>query len=197
MGRMNAQEFLADLERENEAFWASQPEDARTYWPSRLDGDGAAAALSTRWYNEIRAAEVAGKALERIHDLRLKYMLARQVGDEAKHARLIGDRIAQLGGHVTAFDPTPEQVAFWDAIESFIEPVALFAGLQLTVESQSNRRNAQALERFDAETAALFRDQINADERFHEAIGRLGVRTYATTAEAQAMARAAARLVRE
>ncbi|MCL6561236.1 MAG: ferritin-like domain-containing protein, partial [Firmicutes bacterium] len=126
-----------------------------------------------------------------------KYMLARQVADEAKHARVLAARIAELGGDVRTFQPTPEQLAFWEAIESLHEPEALFAGLQLTVESQSNRRNQQALERFDAATAEIFRCYINRDELFHEAIGRLGVRTYATTPEAQARARAACRLVRE
>jgi 1,2-phenylacetyl-CoA epoxidase catalytic subunit len=194
---MDAREFLEDIERENAAFWAGQGERARSYWPERMDERAALAALQTRWYNEVRAAEVVGKFLERVPDLELKYMLARQVGDEAKHARLIGARIRELGGDVAQFVPSPEQLAFWAAIAAFETPEEMLAGLQFTVESQSNLRNEQALERFDARTAALFRDHINRDERFHEAIGRRGVERFATTPEAQARARAACRLVRE
>src|SRR5512133_1830991 len=55
--------------------------------------------------NEIEASEEAAMCLVSERDPELKLGLARQCGDEAKHYRLIADRLAELGHDPAAYDP--------------------------------------------------------------------------------------------
>jgi hypothetical protein len=55
--------------------------------------------------NEIEATEIAARWLVTTEELPVKLALARQVGDEARHYRLIADRLKALGFAATSFDP--------------------------------------------------------------------------------------------
>src|SRR5262249_22125094 len=55
--------------------------------------------------NEIEATETAARWLATTPELDVKLALARQVGDEAKHYRLVADRLQELGFDVGPFDP--------------------------------------------------------------------------------------------
>ena len=192
----NVHDFIKDLCAENDAFFDSLPDEKTTYWPEVMDDKIAVEALLPRWYNELRGVEVIGKFIERVPDLSLKVLVGRQVGDEAKHARLCRRRIEQLGGSVLDYHPSPEQVRFGDILDGFAYPEEFFAAQQLTIETQSIKRNEKALERFDPETASMFRRNINPDERFHARLGHVGLRVFARTSAAQMRAQNAARLIR-
>jgi len=194
---LHVDEFIQTLHQENEAFFANLPDTKTVYWPKRLDGLAAAEALKPRWFNELRGVEVIGAFIVRVPDLSLKVLVGRQVGDEAKHARLCRQRIEQLGSSVLDYVPTPAQLQFGDLLDAFLFPEEFFAAQQFTVETQSLKRNELALERFDPETAAMFKKHINPDEHFHVRLGRMGLRVFARTQAAQDRARRAAEAVRQ
>lgn len=83
---VEVEEFINQLNEENEAYFANLPETDTVYWADRMDGLVAAEALKPRWYNEIRGVEIIGRFIGRVPDLSLKALVGRQVGDEAKHA---------------------------------------------------------------------------------------------------------------
>lgn len=193
----DVEEFIAELTEENEAFFSGFSETATQYWSGTLEGRAAAEALKPRWFNELRGVEVIGRFIERVPDISLKVLVGRQVGDEAKHARLCRRRIEQLGSSVLDYQPSPEQLAFGDLLDSFAYPEEFFAAQQFTIETQSLKRNEAALHCFDPVTARMFEAEINPDERFHVKLGRLGLKVFARTTPAQDRARVAARAVRE
>lgn len=195
---MDVAEFIASLEAENDEFYAQLPEDERVYWTKPLTGQEAAEALKPRWFNEwCIGVEVIGDFVRKVPDIRLKTLLGRQIGDEAKHARLVQQRIEALGGSVADYEPPPAQIAFADLLSSFEYPEEFFAAEQLTIETQSVRRNELALTRFDPETVRMFEEEINEDERFHVQIGRIGLRAFARDPLSQQRAREATVRVRE
>lgn len=189
-------EFIHELERENELFFSDLGDKDTTYWPSRMDRLAAAEALKPRWFNELRGVEVIGRFIQRVPDLSLKVLVGRQVGDEAKHARVCRLRIEALGASVLDFEPTPAQLEFGDVLDAMAYPEEFFSAQQFTVETQSIKRNEKALARLDEETAEMFEKHINKDEVFHSKLGRMGLRVFARTEVAQERARKAAELIR-
>jgi len=123
--------------------------------------------------------------------------LARQVGDEAKHYRMIADRLRALGFDPSSFDPLAKGYGplfqYLDTLKTTVERVA--AG-QFTREAIAVVKNRQFIEFCDRAgdrvTATLYRDVIEPDERYHHELGRRLLLRLATTPEAQAAARAAA-----
>lgn len=195
---LSSVEFVERLETENREFFTSISERERTYWTEPLRGKAAADALLTRWFNEwYIGVEVIGRFVGRVPSIHMKQLLGRQIGDEAKHAQIIERRIHQLGGSVKDFKPSSEQVAFADLLDSLEYPEEFFAAEQVTVETESVIRNEKAVERFDAQTAKMFEEEINPDERYHVKIGYMGLKLYATTTAAQERALKAAKLARE
>lgn len=194
---LDAEDFIHELEEENEAFFKSLPDTDTTYWFSKMDGLAAAEALKPRWYNEIRGVDIIGRFIGRVPDFSLKALVGRQVGDEAKHARHCRRRIEALGSSVLDYQPSKEQLRFGDLLDSYAYPEEFFAAQQLTIETQSIKRNEKALARFDPETATMFEKHINPDERFHARLGFLGLQVFARTTAAQERARHAAREIRE
>src|SRR5439155_19830911 len=55
--------------------------------------------------NELEATEIAARWLVTTAELDVKLALARQVGDEAKHYRLVAERLTEMGFDSRAFDP--------------------------------------------------------------------------------------------
>ena len=194
---MDVDKFIEELDCENESFFAALPDGATHYWHSRMSAQDAIHALQVRWFNELRGIDIIGRFIGRVPDLTLKVLVGRQVGDEAKHAKVCRRRIEDLGGNVHDYRPTAEQLEFGDYLDTLVYPEEFFAAQQFTVETQSLKRNERALECFDDVTATMFREDINPDERFHVALGHLGLKTFARTATAQQRAKNAARRVRD
>lgn len=150
--------------------------------------------------NELEATECAAAWLPTTPEIDVKLALARQAGDEAKHYRLIQARLGELGIDTTAHDPFAQGrsplLGWLLTLESSVARVA--AG-QFTREALAVVRNAEFI-RFchakgDADTARLYEETIQPDERHHHELGRKLLLALATTEESQAAARIAAQTV--
>jgi len=145
--------------------------------------------------NELEATECAAMWIPTTREVDVKLALARQAGDEAKHFRLIEQRLAELGVDASGFEPGPRSalLQYLATLESTVERVA--AG-QFAREALAVVRNEEfvrfCVSRGDEGTAALYRDVIQPDERHHHALGRSLLARLAGTAEKRQLARAAA-----
>jgi len=194
---MTAEEFIRQLAGENQRrLGLLAPAD--TLKPE-VEGDlNVLNLLKVALRNEIEATEIAARWLVTTDDVDVKLALARQVGDEAKHYRMIADRLRGLGFDTRSFDPLAKGYGplfqYLDTLKSTVERVA--AG-QFTREAIAVVKNRQFIEfcehAGDRETAAMYRDVIEPDERYHHELGRTLLLRLATTQEAQAAATAAAR----
>ena len=186
--------FLAELDSQNhEAL-------ARIGTASAADEPSAdlsvARLLMLALKNELEATECAAAWIPTTPEVDVKLALARQAGDEAKHYRLIQKRLADLGIDTTALDPLAggksPLLAYLLTVEG---TVARVASGQFTREALAVVRNDEFV-RFcraqgDTETAELYENVIQPDERHHHALGRALLLKLATTKVAQEAARAA------
>src|SRR5262249_36061838 len=148
--------------------------------------------------NELEATEVAAIWLSDTQELDVKLALARQVGDESKHYNLISRRLAELGVDVDAVDP--RQGGYSPLFEYLISlkttPERVAAG-QFTREGIALIRNQLFIDFCesvgDSETASLYRDVIQPDERHHHELGRRLLLLHAATPEQRREASEAAR----
>ena len=194
---MTAEEFVARLDAENQRLlWLLAPDE--TLRPE-VEGDlNVLNLLKVALKNEIEATEIAARWLVTTDDVAVKLAFARQVGDEAKHYRMIADRLRALGFDPAGFDPLAKGYGplftYLTTLESTVERVA--AG-QFTREAVAVVKNRQFIEfcehAGDRETVTMYRDVIEPDERYHHELGRSLLLRLATTPEAQAAAAAAAR----
>lgn len=156
-----------------------------------------AALLKLALKNEIEAAEIAARWMADTPELEVKLALARQAGDEAKHYRLIEERLAALGVPPGSVDPLADGYSpLYQYLARLPTTVERVAAGQFTREAIALVRNAAFADfcaaRGDTETARLYREVIQPDEGHHHALGRTLLLRYATTPERQAAARRAA-----
>src|SRR5688572_28898169 len=194
---MTAEEFVAQLDAENRTLLERLAPDA-TLAPE-VDGDLTVPnLLKVALKNEIEATEIAARWLVTTDDVEVKMAFARQAGDEAKHYRMIAERLRELGVDLDGFNPLAKGYGplftYLDTLTSTVERVA--AG-QFTREAIAVVKNRQFIEFCDRPgdrvTAILYRDVIEPDERYHHELGRSLLLRLATTDEAQATAARAAR----
>ena len=194
---MTAEEFVTRLDAENQRLLSRlAPDD--TLRPEVEGALNVLNLLKVALKNEIEATEIAGRWLVTTDDIPVKLAFARQVGDEAKHYRMIAERLRALGFDSNAFDPLAKGYgplfSYLTTLETTVERVA--AG-QFTREAIAVVKNRQFIEfcehAGDRETATLYRDVIEPDERYHHELGRTLLLRLATTPETQAAATAAAR----
>jgi DNA-binding ferritin-like protein len=194
---VTAEEFVKTLGAENEALLARLAPDA-TLKPEVEGALNVPNLLKVALKNEVEATEIAARWLVAESDVDVKLAFARQVGDEAKHYRLIADRLRALGFDPDGVDPLAKGFGplfmYLDSLTTTVERVA--AG-QFTREAIAVVKNRQFIEfcdrAGDAETAKLYRDIIEPDERYHHELGRRLLLRLATTPTAQDAARRAAR----
>ena len=194
---MTAEEFVAGLDAENQMLLRALAPDA-TLKPE-IDGPlNVPNLLKVALKNEIEATEIAARWLVTSDDVAVKLALARQVGDEAKHYRLIADRLRQLGVDAGALDPLAGGYGplfkYLDTLTTTVERIAAGQFTREAIAVVKNRQFIEFCDRVgDATTAALYRDTIEPDERYHHELGRHLLLRLATTPESQAAATAAAR----
>ena len=194
---MTAEEFVARLDADNQRLLRQlAPDD--TLRPE-VEGDLTVLnLLKVALRNEIEATEIAARWLVTTDDIPVKLAFARQVGDEAKHYRMIAERLRALGFDPGGFDPLAKGYGplftYLTTLETTVERVA--AG-QFTREAIAVVKNRQFIEfcehAGDGETAAMYRDVIEPDERYHHELGRSLLLRLAVTPEGQAVASVAAR----
>src|SRR5262249_24019003 len=101
---MDAEAFVRDLDARNQELLRRLAPES-TLKPE-VEGDLTVLnLLKVALKNEIEATETAARWLATTTELDVKLALARQVGDEAKHYRLVADRLQELGFDVGPFDP--------------------------------------------------------------------------------------------
>ena len=189
--------FVAELDAANRAV-LDRMRAADSERACRAKPPAVAAMLRAALRNELEATEIAARWLPSTPLLDAKLALARQVGDEAKHFRLIAERLRALGQDPDQPDPL---AAGWSPLfrylDTLTDPVARIAAAHFTREGIACVKNAQFAEacelQGDHATAALYRDVITPDETHHHDAGRRLLLKYAATPEAQGAARAAAR----
>lgn len=193
---MDAEAFVRELDARNREL-LRRLEPAETLKPE-VEGElNIINLLKVALKNEIEASEIAARWMVTTDEVDVKLALACQVGDEAKHYRMIADRLGELGFDARAFDPVAKGYGplfrYLDTLKTTVERVA--AG-QFTREAIAVVKNRQFIEFCEAagdpETARLYRETIEPDERHHHELGRRLLLRYATTPEAQEAARRAA-----
>ena len=194
---MTAEEFVAQLDTENRTLLERLAPDA-TLAPE-VDGDLTVVnLLKVALKNEVEATEIAARWLVTTDDVDVKLAFARQVGDESRHYRLIGDRLRVLGVNPDAIDPLAKG---WGPLFKYLDTltttVSRVAAGQFTREAIAVVKNRQFIEfcdrAGDKDTATLYRDVIEPDERYHHELGRSLLLRLATSDDAQASAARAAR----
>ena len=193
---MTAAEFVARLDADTQVALRGLEPDA-TLKPEVQGPLNVPNLLKVALRNEIEATEIAARWLVATDDVRVKMAFARQAGDEAKHFRMIADRLRQLGVDPDALDPLAggfgPLFTYLDSLGTTVERVAAGQFTREAIAVVKKRPFIDFCERVgDADTAALYRDVIEPDERYHHELGRALLLRLATTEEAQARAARAA-----
>jgi len=192
---MDSEAFVRELDARNQELLRGLVPEAAL--KPEVEGDLTVAnLLKVALKNEIEASESAARWMVTTPELDVKLALARQVGDEAKHYRLVAERLGDLGFDARGFDPLAKGYGplfqYLDTLKTTVERVA--AG-QFTREAIAIVKNRQFIEFCEAArdevTARLYREIIEPDERHHHDLGRRLLLRYATTPEAQEAARRA------
>ena len=156
-----------------------------------------AALLKLALKNELEASEIAALWMASETDVDVKLALARQCGDEAKHYRLIEDRLAALGVSLAGWSPLQDGYSpMFQYLKGLEGTVARVAAGQFAREALAGARNevfAGFCERSgDAGTARLYREIIQPDEGHHHRLGRSLLERLVRTDQDRETARAAA-----
>jgi uncharacterized ferritin-like protein (DUF455 family) len=130
-------------------------------------------------------------------ELDVKLALARQTGDEARHYRLIAERLKALGVDSDKIDPRESGYSpLFEYLRALQSTTARVAAGQFTREGIALVRNQCFIDfcetAGDVETASLYREIIQPDEQHHHELGRRLLEIYATTENEQQVARQAA-----
>jgi uncharacterized ferritin-like protein (DUF455 family) len=194
---MTPDAFVKELDAQNqELLRRLQPDDTLR---AEVEGDlNVLNLLKIALKNEIEATEIAARWLVATDELEVKLALARQVGDEAKHYRLVADRLREMGFDARTFDPLAKGYGplfqYLDTLQTTVERVAAGQFTREAIAVVKNRQFIEFCERAgDRETARLYRDVIEPDEHYHHELGRTLLLRLATTAGTQETARQAAR----
>lgn len=154
--------------------------------------------LYTRLYNEIMAVDLPRRQLEGCDDPQVFIHLLKQIEDEAKHARMLAQRIWQLDGNPEeTFERADESVKEYWAEYDDKDPIEIGAMMQCGSERMASFRVAKEIEYYDDETAAIYDDVIDPEEQFHAKIGVAMLRRLCTDYETQAKALRSSRDIRE
>ena len=110
---MTAEELVEELDARNQAVLERLAPDA-TLAPE-VSGDlNIPNLLKVALKNEIEATEIAARWLVTTDDVEVKMAFARQAGDEAKHYRMIAERLRELGVDARRLQPACQ--GLWPAL---------------------------------------------------------------------------------
>jgi 1,2-phenylacetyl-CoA epoxidase catalytic subunit len=195
---LSTETFVAELDAQNRA---ALERIARASCAPAPDADlTVAKLLRLALKNELEATECAAAWIGDTPEVTVKLALARQAGDEAKHYRLIQQRLAELGVDTTNFDPMASgRSPLLQWLLGLSGTAARVAAGQFTREALALVRNAAFIdfcrERGDAATARLYEEIIQPDETHHHELGRRLLHSLAITEASQAAAREASQRV--
>ncbi|MFB6097202.1 MAG: hypothetical protein ABEJ74_07425 [Haloferacaceae archaeon] len=189
-------EFAERLVAEVDAFIYDNGLDESRF-DEKLDEEQVREGLYTRIYNEIAAVDLPRRQLTEVDDSQVFVHLLKQMEDEAKHGRLLAQRIWNLGGNPEeTFERTHESTKeYWSQYDgrSAIEIAAM---MQCGSERMASYRVGKEKEYYDDETARIYDDVIDPEEQFHAKIGVAMFRRLCTDRESQVTALRSSRDIR-
>ena len=162
---------------------------AAARFDTELTEDQMRAGLYTRIYNEITAIDLSRRMLDqldRTDNPQAFVHLLKQAEDEAKHARMLSQRLWNLGGEPQRYrelaaESTKEVWAIFDGLD-VIETAAV---LQCGSERMAQYRHEKELAFYDEETAEIYEKVISPEEKFHAKIGESLIRILCTDEDSQ------------
>src|SRR5438552_11387095 len=97
--------------------------------------------------NELEASEIAAVWIPTTPEIDVKLALARQVGDEAKHYRLIEEHLQKMGVDLNDFNPGADGYGpMFQLLSGFKTTVERIGAAQFTRESLALKKNEQFIE---------------------------------------------------
>lgn len=180
-----ADEFAVRLTEDVDRFMATRGLDESRF-EEKLTPEQMRNGLYTRIHAELVTGDIARRMAEQVDDADLFIQLIKQEEDEAKHARLLGQRLRDLGGNPAECferaDDLSEQ--FWAEFDGLglIETTAM---LQAGAERMARFRHPNEQSFYDDETASVYEDVITPDEMFHAQVGVNLLRACCTDLETQ------------
>ena len=194
---VNPREFSDRLTAEIDAFIAENDLGDPRFEEQRTR-DEMREGLYTRVYNEIMAADVPRDMLNEANQFdnpQIFIHLLKQIEDEAKHARMLAQRLWNLDGDPSQCFDRAQPSPFWEEFEE-LNIVEQAATLQGAGERMAKARHPNELKFYDEETAGIYEDVIVPEEQFHTKIGENLLRQ-CTDRESQLEALQRAREVQE
>ncbi len=192
---MDAATFVAELSSENDSI-LNRLAPAQALTTEACGNLSPRNLLRVALKNELEASELAALWMPTARGADLKLALARQAGDEARHYRLIADRLRGLGDTLEGFDPLAQGYSpLFQYLSTLATDVERVAAGQFTREAIALVKNVQFIELCeqagDAATSMLYRGVIQPDEQYHHQLGRHFLARLAVDDESQRLARAA------
>lgn len=162
-------------------------DDAR--FETQLNEDQMREGLYTRIYNEIVAIDLSRQMLDDLDasdDPQVFIHLLKQIEDEAKHARMLSQRLWNLGGDPTkVFERANESTReFWEMFDG-LDVIEMAVMLQCGAERMAQHRHEKELHFYDDETSEIYKSVISPEEKFHAKIGMNLIRKLCTDRETQ------------
>jgi hypothetical protein len=188
-GKAFAQEMVDQVQRFCDEQRAHLP--AYSYVPCSTDAQRLKV-MQSRFFNEIRAAEVLGTWLKGTPEREVKAALAEAIHEEFEHAALLEAAMRAHGVDPYAYQPLPGQVAMFNAFESLPQTVERMAAFPLAGEGVASFMMAQALAAPDVpEWIKEPYRKIIEDESEHGNFPAAVIARYADTQEKQDLVRRA------
>src|SRR2546428_9376672 len=97
--------------------------------------------------NELEASEIAAVWIPSTPEVEVKLALARQVGDEAKHYKLIEEHLVSMGADLGGFNPSADGYGpMFQLLAGFKTTVERIGAAQVTRQSVALEKNDQVIE---------------------------------------------------
>jgi len=192
---MDGGAFVAELEQGlQQVLRRLTPEDTLR---AEVDGEPTIEKLlKVALRSELEATEIAARWMATTPEVEVKLAFARQIADEAKHYRLIEERLRTLGVNLAGFNPLAkgygELYLYLASLSDMVERIAAAQFAREAIATVWNQQFIAFCERQgDGETARLYREVVQVDEAFHHELGKELLARYAVTPQQQTKARAA------
>lgn len=185
---LEPEEFADELIAEVDGY-IDKHQLAEARFEEELSEDEMRKGLYTRIYNEIMAVDLSRRMLDQIDEAENSQVfihLMKQIEDEAKHARMLSQRLDGLGGDPQrVFERADEATKeFWQLFDD-LDVIETAVVLQAGAERMAQHRHEKELKFYDEETAEIYKSVISPEEKFHAKIGVNLLQKLCTTAESQ------------
>jgi len=129
--------------------------------------------LYTRIHAELMVARATDSMLEDVDNPTIFIQLCQQAEDEFNHAKLLAQRLSQLGGDPSKTFERMESSdkEFWQSIMDADSVIEASIRLHTCGERIVGERHPKEKEFYDEETAKIYEEVITPDERFHAQVG--------------------------